>query len=89
MVNFSTGLNNLKTKVDDSDVNKLKTVPVDFEKLSYVVSREVVKNTEFTKLNAKVNNSENKFPDASTLIETNRYNTDKQNVDKKYLKLVL
>lgn len=73
MVNFSTGLNNLKTKVDDSDVNKLKTVPVDFEKLSYVVSREVVKNTEFTKLNAKVNNSENKFSDASTLIETNRY----------------
>lgn len=53
------------------------------------MSTEVVKNTECGKLNAKVNNSENKFPDASTLIETNRYNTDKQNVDKKYLKLVL
>lgn len=37
------------------------------------MTREVVKNTEFTKLNAKVNNSENKFSDASTLIETNRY----------------
>ena len=27
-----TSLNNLKTKVDDLDVAKLKTVPVDFEK---------------------------------------------------------
>ena len=30
LVNVSTSLNNLKTKVDDSDADKLKTVPVDF-----------------------------------------------------------
>ena len=89
MVNVPTVLNDLKTKVDDSDVNKLKTFPGVFKKLRYVVSREVVKNTEFSKLNSKVNNSENTFSDASTFIQANQYNVNKQNVDKTYLKLVL
>ena len=30
LVNFPTGLNILKRKVDDLDVDKLETVPVDF-----------------------------------------------------------
>ena len=32
MVNIPTGLNNLKTKVDDLDVDKMKTVPVNLKK---------------------------------------------------------
>ena len=32
LVNVPTSLNNLKTKVDDLDVGKLKAVPVDLEK---------------------------------------------------------
>ena len=45
LVNVQTGLNTLITKVDNLDIDKLKNVPVDLEKLSYVVSKEVVKKT--------------------------------------------
>ena len=51
-----TSLNNLKTKVDDLDVDKLKTVPVDLKKLGKIVDNEVVKNTEFHTLKTKGNN---------------------------------
>ena len=37
LVNDPTSLNNLKTKVDDLDVIKLKTVPVDLTKLSDII----------------------------------------------------
>ena len=43
-------MNYLKTKVDDLDVSKLKTVPVDFKMLSDVVDNEVFKNTKFLKI---------------------------------------
>ena len=42
LVNDLTSLSNLKTKIDDSDVGKLKPVPVDLKKLSDVVDNEVV-----------------------------------------------
>ena len=71
LVNVPTSLNNLKTKVDDLDVGKLKTVPVDFKKLSGVVDNEVVKNTKFNTLKTKVNNLENKIPEATILIHIN------------------
>ena len=38
LMNVLTSLNNLKAKVDDLDVGKLRIVPVDFKKLSDVVS---------------------------------------------------
>ena len=41
LANVPTGLNDLKTKVDDLDVGNMKTVSIDFKK--YVVSKEVVK----------------------------------------------
>ena len=47
LVNVSSSLSNSKTKVDDLDVGKLKTVSEDLKKLSYVVDNEVVKNTKF------------------------------------------
>ena len=37
-------MNNLKAKVDDLDVGKLKAVPIDLKKLSNVVDNEVVQN---------------------------------------------
>ena len=76
-------MKNLKTKVDDLDVGKLKTVPTGLKKLSDVVDSEVIKNTKFNTLKTKVNNLEKKFPDATTLIHINQYNTDKQNLEKK------
>ena len=36
-------MNNLKTKADDLDVSKLKTVPVDFKKLSETADNKFVK----------------------------------------------
>ena len=96
-MNVPTNLNNLKIKVDDLDVGKLKTV--DLKTLSDVVDNEVIKNTKFNSQKvkesknsqkAKVNNLEQKITDAATLIQINQYNTDKQklkkeieNVDKK------
>ena len=65
LVNATGGLNNLKTRVDDLDVNMLKTVPLDLKKVSNVVNKKVVKNTKFNKLNMKVNNSERKIPNGS------------------------
>ena len=47
LVNVLTGLDNLKIEVEDLDVDKLKTFPVDLKELSDVVSKEVVKNSKF------------------------------------------
>ena len=55
LANFSTSLNNLKTKLDDLDAGKLKTVPVDLENASDVVDNEAVKSTKFNRINPKVN----------------------------------
>ena len=83
LTNVPTSLKNLKTIVDDLDVGKLKTVPVDLKKLIDVVDNEVLKNTKFNILKAKVKSLEKKVSDAVTLTYINRYNTDKQNSEKK------
>ena len=74
-------MSNLKTKVDDLDVDKLKTVSIDLNKSSDVMSKEAVKKTMYKKLNTKVNNLENKIPNVSILIQTIRYNIDKQKLE--------
>ena len=76
-------MNKLKTKVDDLDVSKLKVVPVYLKKISHGIDNEVVKNTKFKVLKAKVNNLEEKNLDATTLIHINQYSTDGQNLEKK------
>ena len=43
--NVPTSLNNFKTRVDDLDVGKLKTILVDFKKFSELVRKEAAKNT--------------------------------------------
>ena len=43
-------LNDLKTKVDDLDIGKLKAVFIDLKKLNDAVKNEVVKNTKFNTL---------------------------------------
>ena len=72
-------VNNLKAKADDLDVGKLKTVLADMKKVIDVVDNEVIKHTKFTTLRTKVNDLDKKIPDATTLSNINRYNTDKQN----------
>ena len=83
LVNVGTSLNKLKTKVNDLDVSKLETVPVDLKKLSIIVDNEVAKNSKFNILKTEVKNLETEIPDATTLIYTNQYNTDKQTLEKK------
>ena len=44
----------------------------------------MAKNTKFNTLKTKKNNNlGNKIPDATTLIHINKYNTNKQNLEKK------
>ena len=80
LVNVSRGLDNLKIKLGDLDVDKLKTVSLDLKSLSDVISKKYVENQKIIKPNAKVRN-----PDASALIQTNQYDTDKQKLEKKYV----
>ena len=68
MVSVPNNLNNWKRKVHGLDVEKLTAVLVDFKKVNDIVSKEVVKDTKFSKLDTKVNNLENKIPDACKLI---------------------
>ena len=70
-------MNNLTSKADDLDFGKLKAALVDLKKLIDVVDNEVVKNTKFNTLETKVNSLEKKIDDATTLIQTNQYNTGK------------
>ena len=72
LINIWTDLNNTKTKVDDLNVGKLQTVPIDLKNLNDVVDKTVAKNTEFKTLKTKLNSLEKKIPDASTLIQTSQ-----------------
>ena len=67
----------------DLDVDKLKTVPAHVKKLRDVVDSEVAKNTKFNTLKTKVNSLEKKILGATTLILTNQYNINKQNLERK------
>ena len=81
-----TNLAALKTEVDKIGIDKLKTVPDDVAKLSYVVKNEVVKKTDFSaddyvkktkfsgdinSLDDKIDRVEKKIHDVSSL-ETKR-----------------
>ena len=48
MFNNLNSLNILKTNVDNLDVGKLKTVPIDMKKVSDVVDNDVVENKKST-----------------------------------------
>ena len=75
VMNVPNSLNNLKTKVDDADVGKLRSVPVDLEKLSDIVDNELVigflKKRKFNTLKTKVNNLEKNIFEKNTLIDIN------------------
>ena len=48
MFNNLNSLNILKTNVDNLDVGKLKTVPIDMKKVSDIVDNDVVENKKST-----------------------------------------
>ena len=69
---LKANLANLKTEVDQLDIDKLVPLPVDLSKLSDVVKNDVVKKTEYNKLVAKVD-----YIDTSDFPLKTKYNTDK------------
>ena len=58
-----SGLNNLKSKGDKLDADKLVHVPVDLRKLSDVVKNDVFKKDVY---NAKIKDIEDKIPDITS-----------------------
>ena len=69
---LKTNLANLKTEVDNLDINKLVPVPVDLNKLSDAVKNNVIKKTDY---NAKITEIEHKIPDISNLATKTALNT--------------
>ena len=67
----------IKTKVDDIDVIKLKTFPVDLKMLSDVVDREVAVNKILNTIKTKVSNLEKKVINPTALIHFNQWKTYK------------
>ena len=73
-----TNLANLKAEVNKTDVDKLKTVPVDLAKLSNVVKNDVVKKTEYDRLVPKVDNI-----DTTQFVSRTKYEIDGSDLEKK------
>ena len=72
MKNGPTNLNNLKSKVDKLDVDKLVIIPVDLGKLTDAVKKDVVRKDVY---NAKIKNVEDKIPVITNLATNTTLNT--------------
>ena len=68
----------LKNEVDQLDIGKLTTVPVDLSKLSNAVKNDVVKKAAYNNLAAKVNNI-----DTSDFVLKTKYQAGKAELEKK------
>ena len=77
-----TNLASLKTEVDKIDAGKLKTAPVDLDKLSNVVKNDVVKKTEYDKLVVKVNGI-----DTTNVVKKTKYEKDGSDFEDKITKI--
>ena len=75
---LKTNLANLKTEVDELDIDKLAPVPVDLTKLSDVVKNDVVKKDVYDKLITKVNSI-----DTSGFVLKTKYDVDKSELENK------
>ena len=75
---LKTNLANLKTEVDQLDIDKSVSVSTDLSKLSNVVKNHVAKKTLYDKLLAKVNNI-----DTSDFVLKAKYNSGKTELKNK------
>ena len=75
---LKTNLADLKTEVDQLDIDKLVPVLVDLSKLSDAVKNDVVKKDVYDKLVAKVDNI-----DTSGFVIKTKYDTDKSELENK------
>ena len=67
MKDVPSNLSNLKSKLEELDVDKLVPVPVDLSELSDLMKNNVVKKDVY---NAKIKNIEDKIPDINNLPTT-------------------
>ena len=77
-----TNIAGLKAEVDKIDADKLKTVPVDFTKLSNVVKNDVVKKTEYNSLKTKVDTI-----DTTNFVLKTKYEKDGSDFEDKISKI--
>ena len=77
MRNVPTNLNNLKSKVDKFDVDKLIPVPVSLSKLSDVLKNDVVKKDVYK---AKIKNIEDKITEITNLTTKTTLNDETNKV---------
>ena len=75
---LKSNLANLKNEGDKRDIDKLATVPNDLARVSNVIKNDVVKNTVYGKLVAKVNNI-----DITWFVLKTTHGTDKSGFEKK------
>ena len=75
---LKTNLANLKTEVDQLDIDKLVPVPTDLNKLSNVVKNDVVKKDLYDKLVTKINNI-----DTSRFVLKTKYDTNNSELENK------
>ena len=80
---LKTNLANLKTEVDELDIDKLVPVPTDLSKLSNVVKNDVVKKDVYDKLVTKVNAIPLNNVDTSRFVLKTKYDTDKSELENK------
>ena len=78
-----TYLVGLKTKVDDSDVDKLKTVSADLSELSNVMDKDILDKIVHDMLATKVNAIDTKILSTCGVLTKTQYNADKQGLEKK------
>ena len=67
MKDVPSNLSNLKSKLEELDVDKLVPVPIDLSELSDLMKNNVVKKDVY---NAKIKNIEDKIPDINNLPTT-------------------
>ena len=83
MLGSKMELTSSKTKVNNLDTDKLKTVPADSSKLSNIVYNDVIKETAYNQLVIKFYANDTEIPSNSGLVTKSRYNSDKQGLEKK------
>lgn len=76
-------LDDFKTKIDNLDIEKLKTVTADLSKLNNVVVNDGVKKPVFDELVNKVNAIDTKILSTSGLATNIKYDWNKQGIEEK------
>ena len=80
---MQSGLNSLKSKADQFDVDKLKLVPVSLKKLGDALENDTVKKTVYDQLVGKLN-----AIDISGLVNKTDYNAKIKDIEDKISSII-